>query len=309
MPGASAAGYGSDDESGPASLPYGYGELPGDRPTRKRTAAEVRDYGIQQSSYGRARQRVGIDLPQRPTAAETRPRPSLQYHKALLELVRKSKITKMKSDYDILRENHQFLRGSEADDVSWESRLARRYYDRLFKEYVICDLTGYRDGRVGFRWRTETEVLNGRGQFSCGHKHCSVRNELKSYEVDFAYVEEHRKRALVKVRLCQDCAFKLHYQRLKKARKRQRKEAQAVPRTEKQFSHDVDPADGIHERQRDEDAPEAEQDAAPMDASQSVEAPTAADLRLLETLAWQGPDPNIRSREDDIDDFLRDLFP
>ena len=308
MPGASAAGYGSDDESGPAPLPYGYGELPGDRPTRKRTAAEVRDYGIQQSSYGRARQRAGIDLQQRPTAAETRPRPSLQYHKALLELVKKSRITRMKSDYDILKENHQFLRGSEADDVSWESRLARRYYDRLFKEYVICDLTGYRDGRVGFRWRTETEVLNGRGQFSCGHKHCFVRNELKSYEVDFAYVEERQKRALVKVRLCQDCAFKLHYRRLKKARKR-RKEVQAVSGTEKPLNHDLDAEDGIDERQRDKDAAEEGQDAAPTHGSHSVEAPTASDLRLLETLAWQGPDPNIRSREDDIDDFLRDLFP
>lgn len=214
----------------------------------------------------------------------------------------------MKSDYDILKENHQFLRGSEADDVSWESRLARRYYDRLFKEYVICDLTGYRDGRVGFRWRTETEVLNGRGQFSCGHKHCFVRNELKSYEVDFAYVEERQKRALVKVRLCQDCAFKLHYRRLKKARKR-RKEVQAVSGTEKPLNHDLDAEDGIDERQRDKDAAEEGQDAAPTHGSHSVEAPTASDLRLLETLAWQGPDPNIRSREDDIDDFLRDLFP
>jgi hypothetical protein len=35
---------------------------------------------------------------------------------------------------------------------------------------VICDLTGYRKGQVGFRWRTQSEVLNGRGQFSCANK-------------------------------------------------------------------------------------------------------------------------------------------
>lgn len=35
---------------------------------------------------------------------------------------------------------------------------------------VLCDLTGYRKGHVGFRWRTQSEVLQGRGQFSCGHK-------------------------------------------------------------------------------------------------------------------------------------------
>ena len=39
-----------------------------------------------------------------------------------------------------------------------------------FRPEVICDLTGYRKGQVGFRWRTQTEVLSGRGQFSCGHK-------------------------------------------------------------------------------------------------------------------------------------------
>ena len=307
MPSASAAGYGSDDEAGPAPLPYGYGALPGDSPRRKRSSAELRDYGIQQNSSGRVRTRSGPELPLRPTLAETRPRPSLQYHRDLLELVKKSRVTVMKSDFDILRENHRFLRDDEADDASWESRLARRYYDRLFKEYVICDLSGYRDGRVGFRWRTKAEVLQGRGQFCCGHKHCSSQDELKSYEVDFKYKEEQRKRALVKVRLCQECAFKLHYLRLKKARKRQRRHPTSGG--DKRASEDVAVA-GVQERKEGGDLAEDEaDDREGCDAEVQQDAPTQSDLQLLESLAWRGPDPNVRSREDDIDDFLRDLFP
>lgn len=39
---------------------------------------------------------------------------------------------------------------------------------KLFKEYAIADLTRYKEGRVGLRWRTQREVVSGRGQFSCG---------------------------------------------------------------------------------------------------------------------------------------------
>ncbi|CAE7034204.1 Fra10ac1 [Symbiodinium natans] len=308
MPGV-AAGYGSDDE-GPAPVPYGYGALPGDRHPRKRTAAEIQQYGIQQNSSGHVRSRLGVELQLRPTLAETRPRPSLQYHKALLELVQKAKVNVMKSDYDILRENHRFLRSDEADDKSWESRLARRYYDRLFKEYVICDLSGYRNGQVGFRWRTEAEVLHGRGQFSCGHKHCSSKDGLRSYEVDFKYVEECSKRALVKVRLCQDCAFKLHYQRLKKARKQRRRAGQSGQKGGSQDDADLQDAHVSENGTEVAEVAEVAEASVPTAPTPSTAATaTASDLRLLEALAWQGPDPNIRSREDDIDDFLRDLFP
>lgn len=41
---------------------------------------------------------------------------------------------------------------------SWESRLARRYYDKLFKEFAIVDLSRASEGKVGMRWRTEEEV-------------------------------------------------------------------------------------------------------------------------------------------------------
>lgn len=80
----------------------------------------------------------------------------------------------------------------------WRRRLAKKYYDKLFKEYALADLKHYKDGRIGFRWRTEQEVraeagqcsevecitlvclrthqvLEGKGQFVCGNKRCSAR--------------------------------------------------------------------------------------------------------------------------------------
>ena len=67
-------------------------------------------------------------------------------------------------------------------------------------------------------------VVEGRGQFQCGHKRCTSKTGLQSFEVDFKYHEAGKdKRQLVKVRLCEDCAYKLHYRRLKAERRRRRK--------------------------------------------------------------------------------------
>lgn len=46
------------------------------------------------------------------------------------------------TDFDALREGHRFLR-SEADDAetSWEAKLAKRYYSRLYREYAVADLS------------------------------------------------------------------------------------------------------------------------------------------------------------------------
>jgi Folate-sensitive fragile site protein Fra10Ac1 len=39
------------------------------------------------------------------------------------------------------------------------------------------------DGKVGLRWRTEKEVVAGKGQFVCGARGCDVRQGLASFEV------------------------------------------------------------------------------------------------------------------------------
>lgn len=56
--------------------------------------------------------------------------------------------SKDRTDLDVIRENHKFL--WEEDDVadSWEKQLAKKYYDKLFKEYCICDLTRYKENKV-----------------------------------------------------------------------------------------------------------------------------------------------------------------
>eukprot|EP00435_Cladocopium_sp_Y103_P026281 s2876_g6.t1 len=139
-----ADGYASDDECPTRPLPDGYGALEGDPPkpgrSRKRRA-DALQYSIQQG-HGRrgsrreeaARQAEEMQ-PQRRTGAEIRPRLSMEYHKALLELVKKSKVTSMKSDLTILRDHHRFLWDHDDKDT-WELRLARRYFDRLFKEQL-----------------------------------------------------------------------------------------------------------------------------------------------------------------------------
>ncbi|GMH43896.1 hypothetical protein BSKO_11830 [Bryopsis sp. KO-2023] len=119
-------------------------------------------------------------------------------------------------DVAALRDGHRFVR-TEDDDCSnsWEVRLAKKYYDRLFREYCIVDLSLYKYGCLGMRWRTEAEVVEGKGQFQCGGKGCLKEyHELSSYEVNFVYMEGgDRKQTLVKARLCGECAGKMNYKR------------------------------------------------------------------------------------------------
>nr|XP_051679908.1 protein FRA10AC1 isoform X3 [Oryctolagus cuniculus] len=135
-----------------------------------------------------------------------------------------------KTDLDVIRENHKFLWNEEDEvDMTWEKRLAKKYYDKLFKEYCIADLSRYKENKgnwhgatgvvealllassellwpsltgwkFGFRWRVEKEVISGKGQFFCGNKYCDEKEGLKSWEVNFGYIEHGEKRnALVKL--------------------------------------------------------------------------------------------------------------
>ncbi|XP_076631776.1 protein FRA10AC1 homolog [Colletes latitarsis] len=127
-----------------------------------------------------------------------------------------------KTDYDVIRENHRFL-WDEDNDVqdTWGARLAKKYYDKLFKEYCIADLTYYKHNKVALRWRTEKEVVVGKGQFECGNKKCKEKEGLKSWEVNFGYLEHgEKKNALVKLRLCPECSVQLNYRSQKREAKK-----------------------------------------------------------------------------------------
>lgn len=322
-----ATGYASDDEVAPARKrrPEAFGALPGDVPGRHRlTEQEVLEYGIRQASGGpKGTKPHFLDSlkgrADRLAPCQTKPRTSYDKHLTLMSLLPRrlspeAELAAFKSDRDLLREGHRFLRSEEDDDGSWESNLAKRYYDRLFKEYVICDLTGYKKGNVGFRWRTEAEVYQGRGHFHCGHKHCSSRVGLKSYEVDFKYSEAGQsKRALVKARLCEKCAYKLHYKRLKAQRKKRAREAvkkEKEKRSKRRRGEVVDLEEEDDSDEFDEDGGnDAASSAGGPDAREEREPePTKEDRRHLESLAWRGPDPETRTRADDFDDYLKDLF-
>jgi protein FRA10AC1 len=119
----------------------------------------------------------------------------------------------VKTDLDILREHYQFLLDDE-DEASerWEMRMVQAYHDKLFKEYCLADLSRVHEpgAPIGMRWRTEAEVISGRGQFSCGSLACDQRASLTSWELHFGYVEKGiKKNALVKLRLCPACSEKL----------------------------------------------------------------------------------------------------
>lgn len=135
-----------------------------------------------------------------------------------------------KRDIDVVKENHKFLWENEEGEeltykeLPWEQRIAKKYWDKLFKEYAITDLTQYKKNRIAFRWRLEKEVVDGKGQFVCAQKKtCSETDGLRTWEVPFGYAEDDRKKVtLVKVRLCAECSAKLnHNQKYREVRKAQ----------------------------------------------------------------------------------------
>ncbi|KAI8919685.1 folate-sensitive fragile site protein Fra10Ac1-domain-containing protein, partial [Entophlyctis helioformis] len=138
------------------------------------------------------------------------------------------------SELDILKQHHKFLQSEEdeaAAAVSWQARIASKYYAKLFKEYCLAEMSRFKEGKIAMRWRSQREVVAGKGQFECGNLNCSSTADLKSWEVNFAYAEAgERKNALVKLRLCPDCSRKLNYRKIKekeRMEKEQRKLAKA----------------------------------------------------------------------------------
>ncbi|XP_004510987.1 uncharacterized protein [Cicer arietinum] len=160
----------------------------------------------------------------------------------------------IKTDQDTLREGYRFIRSEEDDmDPSWEQRLVKRYYAKLFKEYCIADMSQYKSGKIGLRWRTEKEVMSGKGQFICGNKHCNEKDGLASYEVNFCYFEAgENKQALVKLVACERCAGKLNYKRQKEKEQleKRQQEQDRRKRSRSKSNDDQDEVEGSEERRR-----------------------------------------------------------
>jgi protein FRA10AC1 len=156
--------------------------------------------------------------------------------------------TAVKTDLAALKESYRFIRSS-ADDAAAEEdswvRLAQRYYAKLYREYAIVDLSRYREGKIGMRWRTQKEVVAGRGHLTCGARGCEERLHLASFEVPFGYDEAGtRKAALVKVRVCPEHGRQLNFKREHKKRKRESREV------EKGRAEDSEDEDGVEGKER-----------------------------------------------------------
>ena len=154
-------------------------------------------------------------------------------------------IAKGENDFDVLQRNFQFIRDeyedldaltSEDERKKYEAELSLAYYRKLHKEYAIANLSRFESGQVGLAWRTESQVISGKGQFICGNISCSENDKLKEFELDFVYKEnDETKNELVKVCLCEECAYKLNYKKIKKKeeKKRKRKREKEKERTRK----------------------------------------------------------------------------
>ena len=120
------------------------------------------------------------------------------------------------ADRAILESEYTFVPPSsrKIDDgkkETWKERMVQRYHSGLYKEYALADLS--RMPQIGLRWRVKQEVLEGRGELSCGNLHCSEdrsarrSDELVTMEIPFSYKEKGvSKKELVKLRLCPTCA-------------------------------------------------------------------------------------------------------
>ncbi|KAI0768009.1 folate-sensitive fragile site protein Fra10Ac1-domain-containing protein [Trametes elegans] len=156
------------------------------------------------------------------------------------------------SEFDILKSSHKFLRDEDDRDeshLSWDEKLAKKYYSSLYREYAVCDLKHYKSGNFALRWRTENEVLSGAGETTCGNTRCPLHSELPeegedirpaltTLELPFSYLEHgESKFALVKVVLCQKCVEKLMYKRNKEKEKAQRRERHAGREVQQDVGH------------------------------------------------------------------------
>ena len=153
------------------------------------------------------------------------------------------------------------------------------------------------------RWQTEKEVKDGKGQFQCGARKCDERDNLRTWEVNFAYQEENeRKNALVKVRLCPECSYRLNYHHKRKDvtkrihTKRSKKDKKAKSKHRKRRHSSSSESDSNHEQKHTK-----------LKLEESLK---EKELEQKASEIWSEPVQieQEKSREEDFSEFLEDLF-
>ncbi|KAM9617774.1 protein FRA10AC1 isoform 2-T4 [Trichechus inunguis] len=174
-----------------------------------------------------------------------------------------------KTDLDVIRENHRFLWNEEDEmDMTWEKRLAKKYYDKLFKEYCIADLSKYKENKFGFRWRVEKEVISGKGL--CQECSCKLNFHHRKKEVKLKNRKDKTKR---------DCEESSH----KKSRLSSEKETSK--KKDKGRSSSKKSEDSINRNSDEEEG-----------ASES------------ELWKGPLPETDEKSQEEEFDEYFQDLF-
>ena len=135
-----------------------------------------------------------------------------------------------RSDAEIALSSYSFSAAPPpppASSSAHEQRLIEAYSSTIFREWALADLSRWRTGQIGFRWRTRGEVVAGKGEACCGEVSCDGLVALHTYEVPFrqasggadSYGDQASSSGgaagggsgvtLVKVRLCGKCSPRL----------------------------------------------------------------------------------------------------
>lgn len=208
--------------------------------------------------------------------------------------------SKDRTDYHVIKDNHKFLWTDNDKPESWEEEFAKKYYEKLFKEYCIADLSFYKANKIALRWRVEQEVVVGKGQFICGNKHCSEKENLRTWEVNFAYKEnDEKKNALIKLRLCPSCSTKLNYH----SKKRE------IKRIKHKLKHKKDELlkSTLNKKKSANDEEKSTVELGVLPSASTSTENTRMDLKDDDTWAQQKV-IEVKSREDEMQEYLDDLL-
>jgi protein FRA10AC1 len=122
-------------------------------------------------------------------------------------------------------------------------------------------------------------------------KFVASRSRRRTWEVDFGYVEAgEKKNALVKVRLCPDCSYKINYRHKRKEVTKRKKDKKKKRKSARNGEDDADELDPKVSKMRAE-VEEKKQEA---NAKEIWKAPLDVEQE--------------RSREEDFSEYLEDLF-
>uniref|UniRef100_S4RY19 FRA10A associated CGG repeat 1 n=1 Tax=Petromyzon marinus TaxID=7757 RepID=S4RY19_PETMA len=145
------------------------------------------------------------------------------------------------------------------------------------------------------------------GQFECGNKRCQESEGLRSWEVNFGYVEAaEKKNALVKLRLCPECSNKLNYhhkkREVKRKRKQEKEEERRIRKEKRRRSH--------HGEGTLSDTVDDEEEGSSSDESRQQVDAVAEAKEMSESDYWKGPvqETEEKCREDEFEDYFEDMF-